>query len=87
MAKGRKGKSPIRWGSKKMSELEFSNECFRCGRCVDKPSEHIWRWTAFLFGLDLVVYLDTTTLRIRRNHRLDTDHITINQRKRNVMIR
>ncbi|KAF7990963.1 hypothetical protein HCN44_000768 [Aphidius gifuensis] len=74
-------------GPKKMSELEFSNECFRCGRCVDKPSEHIWRWTAFLFGLDLVVYLDTTTLRIRRNHRLDTDHITINQRKRNVMIR
>lgn len=70
-----------------MSETDFSKECFRCGRCVEKPGEHIWRWTAFLFGLDLVVSLDATTLRIRRNYKLDTDHITINQRKRNIIIR
>ncbi|XP_011307946.1 protein germ cell-less isoform X1 [Fopius arisanus] len=74
-------------GPKEMTEEEFFKECFRCGRCVEKPGEHIWRWTAFHFGLDLVVYLDTTSLRIRRNHRLDTDHITINQRKRNIIIK
>lgn len=56
-----------------MSEEEFARECFRCGRCIEKAGEHIWRWTAFHFGLDLVVCLDSTTLRIKRNHRLDTD--------------
>lgn len=70
-----------------MSNEEFAKECFRCGRCIDKPGEHIWRWTAFHFGLDLVVYLDTTSLRIRRNFRMDVDHITANHSKRNIIIK
>ncbi|XP_034935796.1 protein germ cell-less isoform X2 [Chelonus insularis] len=74
-------------GPRKMTEEEFAKECFRCGRCVEKPGDHLWRWTAFHFGLDLVVYLDITSLRIRRNHRIDVDHITANHSKRNIIIK
>lgn len=74
-------------GPKHVTEEVFSRECFRCGRCVEKPGEHIWRWTAFHFGLDLVVALDTTTLRIKRYHKLDTDHIKVNHSKHNVILK
>ncbi|KAG8037009.1 hypothetical protein G9C98_004331 [Cotesia typhae] len=72
---------------KQMDEEEFAQECFRCGRCIEKPGEHIWRWTAFQFGLDLVVYLDTSSLGIRRNNRTDANHISANHSKRNIIIR
>lgn len=72
---------------KQMSEEEFARECFRCGRCIEKAGEHIWRWTAFHFGLDLVVCLDSTTLRIKRNHRLDTDHIKVNHSKHKIILK
>ncbi|XP_043522310.1 protein germ cell-less isoform X3 [Frieseomelitta varia] len=72
---------------KQMSEEEFARECFRCGRCIEKAGEHIWRWTAFHFGLDLVVCLDSTTLRIKRNHRLETDHIKANHGKHNIILK
>ncbi|XP_074104228.1 germ cell-less isoform X2 [Cotesia typhae] len=74
-------------GPKQMDEEEFAQECFRCGRCIEKPGEHIWRWTAFQFGLDLVVYLDTSSLGIRRNNRTDANHISANHSKRNIIIR
>ncbi|XP_076753572.1 germ cell-less [Xylocopa sonorina] len=74
-------------GPKQMSEEEFARECFRCGRCIEKVGEHIWRWTAFHFGLDLVVCLDSTTLRIKRNHRLDTDHIKAYHNKHNIILK
>ncbi|XP_046424555.1 protein germ cell-less isoform X1 [Neodiprion virginianus] len=72
---------------RQMSEEEFSRECFRCGRCVEKGGEHIWRWTAFHFGLDLVASLDTTTLRLKRNHRIETEHIQSNHAKHNVIVK
>lgn len=74
-------------GPKQLSEDEFSRECFRCGRCVEKVGEHFWRWTAFHFGLDLVVCLDSTTLRIKRNRRVDTDHIKANHNKHNIILK
>ncbi|KAK0182164.1 hypothetical protein PV327_000327 [Microctonus hyperodae] len=74
-------------GPEQMTNEEFAKECFRCGRCIDQPGEHIWRWTAFHFGLDLVVYLDTTSLRIRRNFRIDVDHITANHSKRSIIVK
>ncbi|XP_078049926.1 germ cell-less isoform X1 [Augochlora pura] len=72
---------------KQMSEEEFARECFRCGRCIEKVGEHTWRWTAFHFGLNLVVCLDSTTLRIKRNHRLDTDLIKANHSKHNIILK
>lgn len=74
-------------GPNQMSEEEFSKECFRCGRCIEKSGEHMWRWTAFHFGLDFLVCLDSTTLRIKRNHRFDTEHIKANHDKHNIIVK
>ncbi|XP_039308354.1 protein germ cell-less [Solenopsis invicta] len=74
-------------GPAKMTEEEFSKECFRCGRCVEKPGEHIWRWKAFHYGLDLLMTLDTTSLRIERNHRLDCEHIKANHKEHKILIK
>ncbi|XP_012538133.1 protein germ cell-less [Monomorium pharaonis] len=74
-------------GPGKMTEEEFAKECFRCGRCVEKPGEHIWRWKAFHYGLDLLMTLDTTSLRIERNHRLDCEHIKANHKEHKILIK
>ncbi|XP_066582998.1 protein germ cell-less isoform X2 [Prorops nasuta] len=74
-------------GPKDMRPEDFAEKCFRCGRCVEKPGEHIWRWTAFHFGLDLVVCLDLTSLRIKRNHKSDSEHIKANHHKHNIIIK
>ncbi|XP_024886625.1 protein germ cell-less-like [Temnothorax curvispinosus] len=74
-------------GPAQMTEEEFSKECFRCGRCVEKPGEHIWRWKAFHYGLDLLMTLDTTSLRIERNHRLDCEHIKANHKEHKILIK
>ncbi|XP_011862837.1 PREDICTED: protein germ cell-less isoform X2 [Vollenhovia emeryi] len=74
-------------GPAQMTEEEFSKECFRCGRCVEKPGEHIWRWKAFHYGLDLLMTLDTTSLRIERNHRMDCEHIKANHKEHKILIK
>ncbi|KAL0114461.1 hypothetical protein PUN28_011610 [Cardiocondyla obscurior] len=79
---GNKDRGPVQ-----MTEEEFSKECFRCGRCVEKPGEHIWRWKAFHYGLDLLMTLDTTSLRIERNHRIDSDHIKANHKEHKILIK
>lgn len=79
---GNKDRGPMR-----MTEEEFSKECFRCGRCVEKPGEHVWRWKAFHYGLDLLMTLDTTSLRIERNHRIDCDHIKANHKEHKILIK
>ncbi|KYQ52306.1 Protein germ cell-less [Trachymyrmex zeteki] len=79
---GNKDRGPVQ-----MTEVEFSKECYRCGRCVEKPGEHIWRWKAFHYGLDLLMSLDTTSLRIERNHRLDCEHIKANHKEHKILIK
>jgi BTB/POZ domain-containing protein 13 len=79
--------SIICYRPKNMDELDFSRECFRCARCVDRPGEHVWRWTAFHFGLDLVVNLDLTTLRFKRYNRLDSEHIKANHSKHHIILK
>ncbi|XP_012054385.1 PREDICTED: protein germ cell-less [Atta cephalotes] len=79
---GNKDRGPVQ-----MTEEEFSKECYRCGRCVEKPGEHIWRWKAFHYGLDLLMTLDTTNLRIERNHRIDCEHIKANHKEHKILIK
>ncbi|KAG5336386.1 GCL protein, partial [Acromyrmex charruanus] len=79
---GNKDRGPVQ-----MTEEEFSKECYRCGRCVEKPGEHIWRWKAFHYGLDLLMTLDTTSLRIERNHRIDCEHIKANHKEHKILIK
>ncbi|KYN04449.1 Protein germ cell-less [Cyphomyrmex costatus] len=79
---GNKDRGPVQ-----MTQEEFSKECFRCGRCIEKPGEHIWRWKAFHYGLDLLMTLDTTSLRIERNHRIDCEHIKANHKEHKILIK
>lgn len=72
---------------KQMTEEEFSKECYRCGRRIDKPGEHIWRWKTFYYGLDLVMTLDTTSLRIERSHRVDSEQILANHKEHRILIK
>ncbi|XP_014233447.1 protein germ cell-less isoform X1 [Trichogramma pretiosum] len=74
-------------GPKSITEEVFSQDCFRCGRQIEKPGEHAWRWTAFHFGLDLVVNLDLTTLKFKRYNRVDTEHIKANHNTHNLIIK
>ncbi|OXU32077.1 hypothetical protein TSAR_004851 [Trichomalopsis sarcophagae] len=80
-------KQAFRSRPKSLSEETFARECFRCARCVEIPGEHVWRWTAFHFGLDLIVNLDLTVLRFKRYSRLDSEHITANHNKHHIVVR
>jgi len=73
-----------------MTEEEFFKECFRCGRLIKTSGEHIWRWKAFHYGLDLLMTIDMTGLRIERNHRLDSDYgqyIKANHKEHKVLMK
>ncbi|XP_014219919.1 protein germ cell-less isoform X2 [Copidosoma floridanum] len=74
-------------GPRAVNEQDFANECFRCARCVERPGEHLWRWTAFHYGLDLVVTLDATTLKFKRYNKIDSGQIKANHDKHYVMLR
>lgn len=69
-----------------MTDEEFSKECFRCGRCIEKPGEHVWRWRAFHYGLDLLMAMDTTTFYIERSNKMDS-HIKANHKEHNIMLK
>ena len=69
-----------------MNEDDFAKECFRCGRCIEIPGENIWRWTAFHFGLDLIISLDTTSLRFTRFHK-PSEHIKANHNEHNIILK
>lgn len=70
-----------------VNDPEFANECFRCARCIEKSEEHIWRWTAFHFGLDLVVTLNPSLLKFRRYHKTDSGQIKANHDRHNIILR
>ncbi|KAH0945205.1 hypothetical protein HN011_010739 [Eciton burchellii] len=77
-------------GPVQMTEEEFFKECFRCGRLIKTSGEHIWRWKAFHYGLDLLMTIDMTGLRIERNHRLDSDYgqyIKANHKEHKVLMK
>lgn len=70
-----------------MEEQEFSRECFRCARQIQNPGDHVWRWAAFHFGLDLIVNLDETTLRFKRFNRAESEHIKANHSKHHIILK
>ncbi|XP_014473350.1 PREDICTED: protein germ cell-less [Dinoponera quadriceps] len=74
-------------GPVQMTEEEFFRECFRCGRCIEKPGEHVWRWRAFHYGLDLVMAMDMTTFYIERSNRMDSKHIKANHKEHNIILK
>nr|XP_053655206.1 protein germ cell-less-like [Cherax quadricarinatus] len=75
-------------GPSEISEQEFDKSCTRCGRVLANSGQHIWRWTGYNFGLDLVMTHDGASLRLKRNHRTENIASIIAQPgTRNIMYR
>lgn len=60
-------------GPRQMSEEEFNTICLRCGRTLSTDAHHVWRWTGYNFGLDLIVTYYRRIIKFKRNHRTDGD--------------
>ncbi len=51
-----------------VSEEDFLRGCLRCGRTLSLGGQqHMWRWTGFNMGLDLIVTYDRHCLSLKRN--------------------
>ncbi|EFA01245.1 protein germ cell-less [Tribolium castaneum] len=71
---------------------EVSNELFletslRCGRILMVNERHVWRWTGFHFGMDLLMMTDGYTVSVKRNHRSEFEQLLSFQTSRHIAIR
>ncbi|CAN8019936.1 hypothetical protein HPB47_006585 [Ixodes persulcatus] len=60
-------------GPKSINEEEFNRCCLRCGRILNTDAQHIWRWTGYNFGVDLIVTYQGRSIKFRRNDRSEPD--------------
>lgn len=60
-------------GPKSVTEEEFDKSCLRCGRILMSDVQHIWRWTGYNFGVDLIVTYQSRSIKFRRNDRSEPD--------------
>ncbi|XP_064087432.1 protein germ cell-less-like [Macrobrachium nipponense] len=74
-------------GPSDISEEEFDRTCTRCGRVLANAGQHIWRWTGYNFGLDLVMTHDGASLRLKRNHRNENIASIVQPGRRSIMYR
>lgn len=65
----------------------FLSTSLRCGRIINVNERHVWRWTGFHFGVDLVMLADGGSLAIKRNQRSDSEQLLSLQTVRHVAIR
>ncbi|KAL1517798.1 hypothetical protein ABEB36_001522 [Hypothenemus hampei] len=65
----------------------FLKESIRCGRILNSKGRHVWRWTGFNFGMDLLMIADENTVSIKRNHRSEFEQLLSFQTTRHVAIR
>lgn len=70
-----------------ISDEIFLSTSLRCGRIISADERHVWRWTGFHFGVDLVVIADRGSIAIKRNQKSDTEQLLSLQITRNVAIR
>ena len=52
-------------GPQNLDEDTFDRECLRCGRTLNTDGQHIWRWTGFNSGLDLIITYDNYRLTMK----------------------
>ncbi|KAJ4451919.1 hypothetical protein ANN_03397 [Periplaneta americana] len=74
-------------GPKSVAHDDFCSACFRCGRTLVNSGEHVWRWTGFNMGLDLIWSCNTRTLRVKRNHRTEHEVMLSMQSRRHIICR
>jgi len=79
--------SGIDKGPQDLDEETFNRECLRCGRTLNTDGQHMWRWTGFNSGLDLIVTYDSFRLTLKRNTASDHEALTSNHKKRHVVYR
>lgn len=80
-------KRAIFFRPKSIENDEFCRDCVRCGRTLVNAGEHVWRWTGFNMGLDLIWSCSTRTLRVKRNHRTEHEVMLSLQSRRHIMCR
>lgn len=72
------------------SEIEteqFLSNSLRCGRILSEKDMHMWRWTGFHYGMDLLMATDGATLSVKRNHRPELELLLSLQATRRIAIR
>ncbi|XP_044735729.1 protein germ cell-less [Chrysoperla carnea] len=74
-------------GPKEISDELFYKHSLRCGRLLPIEGNHMWRWTGFNFGLDLILILEERSFRIKRNHRFENGSLLSLQPKRYILLR
>jgi len=74
-------------GPQDLDEETFNRECLRCGRTLNSDGQHMWRWTGFNSGLDLIVTYDSFRLTLKRNIASDHEALTSTHKKRHVAYR
>jgi len=79
--------SGIDRGPQDLGQDTFDRECLRCGRTLNTDGQHVWRWTGFNSGLDLIVTYDNYKLTLKRNIVSDHEALTATHKKRHVSYR
>lgn len=74
-------------GPENCPDDRFFALALRCGRTLTAREKHMWRWTGFHYGLDLIMIADEKTLSVKRNHRQEFEQLLSLQTVRNVLIR
>lgn len=73
---------------KHCTEEDIISKGLKFGRMLPVSGEHVWRWTGFYGGLDLVWIWDNYCLKVRRNHReADITSMLSMAKKRSIALR
>lgn len=70
-----------------LADEMFLSKSLRCGRILNEKDRHMWRWTGFHYGMDLLMVTDGSTLSIKRNHRPEFEQLLSFQTVRRLAIR
>ena len=74
-------------GPQDLDEETFNRECLRCGRTLSNNDQHMWRWTGFNSGLDLIITYDKYRLSMKRSMESDHEALISTQKKRHLAYR
>jgi len=70
-----------------MSEEVFNRECYRCGRILQMDGQHMWRWTGFNSGLDLIITYENYRLTLKRSSLTEHEALLSNHSTRHISYR
>lgn len=54
---------------------------------MEEKEKHVWRWTGFHYGIDLIMIADDKTISVKRNHRPEFEQLLSLQTVRHLTIR